>query len=56
MFPLAVQDLRTESGITNKMPDSIENTDESAAEIICIQQSLGKFGLSLDIGLYCRQH
>lgn len=49
MFPLAVQFFQPETGVTNKMLDFIENADESAAGIIdSIQQSLDKFGLSLD--------
>lgn len=49
MFPLAVQYFRPETGICNKMLDFGENADESAAGIIdYIEQSLEKFGLSLD--------
>lgn len=49
MFPLAVQFFRPESGTTNKMLDFRENADESAAGIVdFIQQTLEKFGLSLD--------
>ena len=49
MFPFAVQYFTPESGVTNKMLDFIENPDESAAGIVALlEQSLDKFGLSLD--------
>lgn len=49
MFPLAVQYFRPETGICNKMLDFGENADESAAgNIDFIEQSLEKYGLSLD--------
>lgn len=41
MFPLAVQYLSPECGVTNKMLDFMENADESAAGIVAlIKQSL----------------
>ncbi|GAA6102742.1 uncharacterized protein LOC113746684 [Tachysurus ichikawai] len=48
MFPLAVQYFRPETGICNKMLDFGENADESAGIMDYIEQSLDKFGLSLD--------
>lgn len=49
MFPFAVQYFTPGSGVTNKMLNFIENPDEPAAGIVALlEQSLHKFGLSLD--------